>query len=269
MQILQCDVRHVRMPSLLQLCEGEMYTGRVTLAPGGVIAVRSGLVVGAETTTGLSGVAAMRELFLLPEGNCKIELDASVEGAPIDTTIGIILDGCKLLDEWNELAGERLVVTKTKPPAALQPALAGLREVLAEMRTGSTLYEAVTDTGAHRSVVIQQVMKLMEVGVLEIGAGEPEPVEVAPIEAHPVAPPPLPPQASGPKSGQRERPLPRVDMSGVDLDELVTRARAFIRTGHFDDAEQLLRAALERNPNDRVLAQNLRHLALRRAQQAY
>ena len=267
MQILECDVRHVRMPSLLQLCEGEMYTGRVRLAPGGVIAVRSGSVVGAETTTGLNGVAAMRELFLMPEGNCKIELDANVEGAPIDTTIGIILDGCKLLDEWNELAGERLVVSKTKPPAELKAAFAALREVIAEMRTGSTLYEAVTDTGAHRSIVITQVMKLMEAGVLEVG-GE-APVEPDPIEAHPVAPPPLPTQASGPKSGQRERPVHRIDTSGVDLDELVTQARGFIRSGHFDDAEQLLRAALERNPNDRVLAQNLRHLALRRAQEAY
>jgi len=95
--ILECDVRHVRMPSVLQLVEAEMYTGRISLAPGGVITIRSGAVVGAVSDGGLMGVAAMRELFLVSEGVCRIDLDASVAGKPVASTISLILDGCKLL----------------------------------------------------------------------------------------------------------------------------------------------------------------------------
>lgn len=307
--ILECDVRHVRMPSVLQLVEAEMYTGRITLTPGGVIAIRSGAVVGAVTDSGLNGVAAMRELFLFSEGVCRIELDSSVEGKPLASTISLILDGCKLLDEWNELEGERLLFTShaTMLTPDLEAALAAMRPVLDAMQAGHTLRAAVSETLAHRSAVVPQVMRLIEAGVVDLPrsssaahvplslATQPEPAVVsppplpvavtpaapsrkskrpaavsplvAPVTVNAAAPVAAPAAVSSAAPAQVTRDAKVTAEELGDLDELVTRARNFIRSNKLDDAERLLRAAIERNPNDRVLAQNMRHLALRRMQQ--
>lgn len=253
--VLTGDVRHVRLPSLLQLCEAEMLTGRIVLESGEV-ALRSGAVVAARSDHGLDGIAAMRELFLVAEGPCRIELDASQTGQPLAPTISLVLDGCKLVDEWNELAGLRFAYARqpTMLTPALSEALAEVRAALDVMQAGATLAEAARQLGAVRSALVPHLMRLFEAGVIqELLPGEPPPLPLPLSDrrtdaASPSGPPSLPPVPD-------------------DLDELVTRARAHARRGELDLAEHLLRAAIERHPNDRVLAQNLRHVLLRRSQQ--
>ncbi|MFO0747704.1 MAG: DUF4388 domain-containing protein [Myxococcota bacterium] len=260
--VIEGDVRHVRLPSLLQLAEAEMHTGRLALTPGGSVAVRQGAVVDAATDSGLTGLAAMRELFLVADGRFALFLDASIAGTPLAPTIALVMDGCKLMDEWVLLASERYV----EPPRAPSPtpaeavALARLQPVLAAMRDGATLEAAVAATGAHRSEIVPVLQALVDAGRLEPAAPEapaaatPPPAATAPV-ATPA--PPAPPAAAAP-----DEPVPD------DLDELLSRARALMRRLELDAAERLLRAALERRPNDRVLAQNLRHLVLRRERAA-
>jgi hypothetical protein len=249
-----------------------------------VIAIRSGAVVGAFTDSGLNNISAMRELFLAPEGSCRVELDGTVKGQPIGSTIALTLDGCKLLDEWNELSPERLALsshTFTMTPE-LEESLESVRSVIDAMHDGATLIDAVDQTSSERSVVLPHIMRLVEGGVVEL-----------PVNG--MAHLPL----SKPVTSRNERPAPKAEIATEkplakraasnghrdddasvsepddetveipeDIDELLVTARSHIKANELDAAERMLRVAIERYPNDRVLAQNMRHLALRRMQQS-
>ena len=252
MAILDGDLRHVRLASLLQLAEIEMYTAHIRLEDLGVISLRAGSVVAAYTAQ-LEGLAAVHELFLASEGRVRIELDDDVAGRPLAATIALVMDACRLVDEWQQMAGECWVLTSDMKLAPehvrlLEP----LRPVIAEMARGATLEVALTQLGRARAPLVAPLSTLIEAGVLV-------PIKSARPLLSVVTPPPLPADAFS-----RDEPPPQEPLDDAQIDELVTNARRLMRANQFEHAERLLRTALEQRPNDRAIAQNLRHLALRR-----
>ncbi|MCC6623628.1 MAG: DUF4388 domain-containing protein [Deltaproteobacteria bacterium] len=243
--VMEGDLRHVRLPSLLQLAEAELYTGRITLTPGGSVTLHDGAVVAAATDHGLVGLGGLMELFLASEGRFVVTLDPTIVGAPLAPTIAIIMDGCKLIDEWTQLASERYTAGPDAARAHGGDAerLARVRPVLAAMARGATVAAAVASAGVSRASVVPDLLALVEAGLI------------------------VPPDVLAPPPTDTSAPIaPTALLTDDDIDELASRGRAHIRSGDLDSAEQLLRMALERRPNDRVLAQNLRLIALRRAQ---
>lgn len=246
--ILESDAKHVRLASLLQLVEIEMYTGRLSVDEAGFIMVRNGAVVGADAD-GIGGVEALNELFLHLEGRVRLELDETITGRPLAPTIALVMDGCRLIDEWLQLANERWAIAHAvQIDERLGAHLRAMRPALLAMDRGATLEQAVVEVGTRRALATESFGALIEAGV------------VVPAKGRPLALVPAP--EPEPESTSAAEGLD-VD-ANMDVDDLIAHARRLARANDIDRAERLLRAALERRPNDRVIAQNLRHLALRR-----
>jgi len=238
--ILEGDARHVRLASLLQLAEIEMYTAKLWLGEVGFIAVRNGSVV-ASQALGLDGVEAVFELFLHLEGRVRVMLDETIEGAPLATTISLVMDGCRLIDEWQQLSQDRWVIASVAEVAdAFAPALTAMRPVLMAMERGARLEAALAEVGIARAKAVPALCALVEAGVI------------------------VPAKAVRPLSLVAQPTPDALQDAPGDVDELIAQARRLVRANDFARAEQLFLRALEQRPNDRVIAQNLRHLALRR-----
>jgi hypothetical protein len=147
------------------------------------------------------------------------------------------MEGCRLLDEWSELATQRLRRDVTVEPSnrAESGALAAIADVLPHLDRG-TVADAARATRLARTLLISPVRLLLHAGIL----CESDP-HITRSEAAPLVP--------------TDRNTIGVD---VDPTELLTQGREAFRRGDLQLAEQLWVRALGQQPNDRVLAQNLR-----------
>lgn len=88
----------LRLPTLLQALEGELFTGVLRLDSVGEFSFVRGRVAGA-TVGGLTGLDAVFEAFLAPSGLFVVE-EAAVVGAPLGDTLALVMEGCRVADEW-------------------------------------------------------------------------------------------------------------------------------------------------------------------------
>lgn len=236
--ILEADPRYVRLPSVLQLCENEMYTGYIMLIPGGRIALSAGQPVGAQTDDGYTGIAALQELFFIEDAKLQVVLDDAVRGTPLGPSIALVMDACKVQDDWIQLAQERWVEAEGAEP---HPKLEEVRPLLSHMARGDSLdvaFGKVRRRGfaLSRESILSCLTYLIDEFMVEATDVLPEPQKIGGI----------------------------ILDENVDPAELVLQARIFVKDGAYNEAEALLMHALELRPNDRVISQNLRHVAMRR-----
>jgi hypothetical protein len=253
--VLEGDARFVRLPALLQLAENELHTGRIRLAPGGVVELAVGQVVRARTDDGLEAMLGLHELFFVESGRFTLELDDSVRGPSLGPTIGLIMDACKLLDDWTQLSQERWILAESTLVGHEREAdVTQVRPLLSAMARGLTLGQAHEEARQRgrpisRSTSTPALLRLIDCGL------------IIPMDPNLLAPPPLPAES-------RRAATPEVERATVDVDEMLVRARRCLKENALDDAESLLRQAIALRPNDRVIAQNLRQVAFRKGEAA-
>jgi hypothetical protein len=247
---LEARLERVHLGSLLQLAEAEAISGYFQL-DGGVVELASGNVVAARTATGLEGVAALRELLLATDGRTLLVLDPGIRGSSLGRTIGFVMDSVQQLDEWEEIAPASWRAPGPLPALQDEAQRALLEALLADMSGGRALGEVVARRRADRVRVLDLMRPLVASGHVTPA----RPLAGARVErlderADGPATTPAAPPAHGPASPSR----------GEDVGALVERARAQAREGALEDAAGLLERVLALRPDDRVVAQNLRHI---------
>jgi tetratricopeptide (TPR) repeat protein len=233
--VLRGALGPVRVASLLQLAENEMLTGRLTIDGVGDITALQGRVVGA-THRDLTGTIALYELFLYQEGDFRFSLDPSVRGEALGPLLALILEGCRLADEWERLAPLYLKPTRPLPTPEPGPAA----KVLSRLDGRRSVADAAA--GLPRVRVVDPLLQLCETGLL--------------VETDP-------PQG-GQKTGRAPTPAP-AQPRGADLPTdyfaAMDLGRKHLREGQYAEAKSAFEAALKARPNDRVAAQNLKRVA--------
>jgi hypothetical protein len=226
-ELLRGDLRHVSLPSLLQLAQAEAISGWIRVRGRGEVALLRGQV-GAVTCGPLTGTEALRELAFHDRGHFVL-----VRGEPggtrcADNVTFAVMDAYRLRDEWARLAPVVLRRVDDKP---WMPTGGHLDRVVLEFDGRRPLAEVLADPPWVVTLVLDALLDALELGLLARVATSRPPVVAAADE---------------------------------DFGELVEEGRRLLRSGALDEAEALLRRALAQRPDDRVVQQNLRALARRR-----
>lgn len=145
------------LSTLLQLVEMEVLTGRVRYDRGGEIGVYGGSIVRAGLGR-LSGVGALLEMFLVTSGPFGVDVGAEPKAPPLGSTAALVLDGCRLLDDWRRIESLFLSAGRAGP---LPPPLQAL-QFDGRLPTGSVLAAA----GAARHPLVDPILQAIESGVL-------------------------------------------------------------------------------------------------------
>lgn len=245
--VMSGDLEYVRLGALLHLAETEMLSGRISFEDHGHVEIDRGHPVAAACGDDLGGIDAMRELFFCDRGSFELRLADDIQGDSLGPVIALVMDGCRLVDEWERLATMHLVWDPTWEDGAddaLRPLIRRVEGVLGALDGSRSLAQVIAARGRHRSRVTDPLRILLEAGHLE---------EVEP------------PEGATDAAASTVTPVPGTVPADGDYDELVARGRELLRGGDLDAAEERFLSALELRPNDRVVAQNLRHVRLRKS----
>lgn len=144
-EILTGSTRAVGLVSVLQLAESEALSGlleiggaRVWLAGGHVVAARFG---------GAEGIDALLEVMLHRGEDFHVHDEPVERAPPLGDTAPLLLEGCRLMDEWARV--DQLVLRARRPLegalAPLEPWLDGTRTVAAAVERAGLLRVAVAE----------------------------------------------------------------------------------------------------------------------------
>ncbi len=242
-EILSGTLGAVGLPSLLQLLEGEGLTGRLRVEGAGELRLVDGVPVGGECE-GHEGRLAALELFTIDARTFSFETAPVATAAPLGAMIELIMEGCRLADEWARLARCPVV----RGPKGAEGVLGRL---LAGCAAGVPLERARRRTGLARVACVDPVLTAVENGDLDLGAAQELPVDL------------LAPQQAAPTALRSAPAAPPVDYY-----EAVETGRERLRARDFDAAEQAFLQALSVRPDDRVARQNLTRVRQLRDEQA-
>lgn len=220
--VLEGDLAHISLSSVLQLAEAESVTGRLTLRETRSIDLLRGVPVAAQLDH-ITGITAVLDLFTEPGERFSLVLNGAITGRPLGDTLGLILEGCRIADDWARLANLITRPVNVSEIAVQSPAA----RVLAKLNGRTTIGEATRQAGVARSDVVDDLTALVEARqLLEL-----------------TTPPPP----------ERDRaPLPSDYFTALEV------GRTALRAGAYDQAEAAFTHALSLRPGDRVAAQNLR-----------
>lgn len=156
---LQGDTGGVGLFSVLQLAELEAMSGRFEVAAG-TITLHRGQVVAAEAGS-LTGIDAVYELLLAPPSRFVLRKEEVAGGEPLAPTAILMLEGCRLLDEWQRLA-----------PMVLAPAGGAVVEglpssLLSRLDGRRPLESAVSRAGLARARLVDPILAALEARSLE------------------------------------------------------------------------------------------------------
>lgn len=222
----QGDLELVSLASVLQLIEGEAMTARLTLDVGGEATFHGGRPVGAVWREH-TGAIAFLELFLRGGSQFTVTVAPVPAGPPLGAVVGLIMEGCRLADEWRRIAWQTYAAANRPRP----PEMDRVGEALLPHIDGRCTLEGVVDKARlPRSRAIDPLLALMEEGLIYLATS---------------APPPI--RDHGP-----------LDIAGFG--EAMDQGRTALRAGDFDRARRLFTQALALRPEDRVAAQNLRRV---------
>ena len=213
----------IGLSSLLHLVEGDMLTGRLIWPEGAIAFVRGQLVD--VVSGGLSGLPGLRCAFTHERGAFSLTLDETIEGTPMGRMAPLIMDACRVADEWARLRTLRLAPRDPGPWDA--PAL--IQAVLPYLDGERPVAQAVGLAGAEPVVVTDGLLAFWESGAL-VERGEPVRAELLDV-------------------GQ-----------GMSLEALIDAGRDALRSRTYDQAILLFEAAARRDPDHRTIQQNLRRV---------
>lgn len=228
-EVLRGSLSAVTLPSVLQLVESEVLTGWLRVEGVGRVGFHQGRPVQAHYRD-VQGVGALLELFIAGGAQFRFEAADTVEGRPLGSLLGLIMEGCRLDDEWQRIREVHLCRTDATPQVG------GAVDRVTPQLTGTvTLERAVEHAGVTRASVVEGLQSLLDAGALrEATADE--------VKAH------------------------QFSTETLDYYTALEVGRTAMRAGEWDDAEAAFHVALELRPNDRVAAQNLRRLTKVREQ---
>lgn len=237
-ELLRGELRDLSLVSLLQLAQVEAISGWLRVEGRGEITLLKGHV-GSVVCGRLSGVEALRELAFHDRGRFVLARGEPAGDPCGDNVTFALMDAYRLRDEWKRLAD---IVLRRVDDRPWKPTGGPFDPIVLELDGQRTLAEILDLNLGIATLVIDAALDALRLGVVE---------RIAVRERRP--PPPL--------------TVVEADDESVDedVDDLVERGRDLLRRNDFDAAEQLLRRALARRPDDRVIQQNLRALARRRA----
>lgn len=226
------DLARVRLSSLIQFAELEGIEG-VLAAGEGELRFSGGALVGVQFGT-LDGITALAELMLTPPPRFEIHA-RKVEGTPIGSTLSVILEATRLVDDWQRLAPMVLEVIPQDVPEDLQD-----DRLLLQFDGRLTVAEVLLLDGRPRMDLVDIVAAGFEDAWLD-EAAEPAPERVQLV----LEPPP----------------------TEEDFYDLLDEARDAMKRKDYSGAWMKLKRALRARPNDRTVLQNLRRLEQIRAAQ--
>ncbi len=246
-EVLRADLGRIRLASLVQLAEGELFTGLLEL-PGAELTFRDGEPVDARCGA-LRGIDALRQMFLLARGAAVLTPREVAEARPMGNVLALVMEGCRIADEWDRVGPMVLAPTSTEPLAGL-PA-----EVVRGLDGRRSLARVLGDLGVPAIGALDPVLRLLDAGALrEVAPPRPDDVRTPTSPSEPTPPAP-PPRTADP----RVRAAP-------DYWARLEDGRRLLRAGDLAGAEAAFRDALEARPGDRIATQNLRRArALREA----
>ncbi|WAS90949.1 DUF4388 domain-containing protein [Nannocystis punicea] len=230
-ELLRGDLRDVSLVSLLQLAQVEAVSGWLRVDGRGEISLLKGHV-GSVVCGRLSGVEALRELAFHDRGRFVLARGEPAGDRCGDNVTFALMDAYRLRDEWKRLAEAVLRRVDEKP---WKPTGGPFDPIVLELDGQRPLAELVAPHLGIVTLVIDAALDALRLGLVE-----------RVLDA-------------------QRRPPALAVVDGEDYDDLLDRGRELARRGDYDAAESLLRRALARRPDDRVVQQNLRALARRRA----
>lgn len=230
-EILQGDLFEISLASLLHLAQYEALSGWLDVLRRGVIVLKKGQVCGARCGA-LAGLDALRELLFHRGGRFSLrrgEPTCAIEDDSASVTHAL-MDAYRMRDEWNRLSTAVWRVPAGRP---WQPVGGELDRLVAELDGRCTLAAAARVVPA-LTTILDPLLQAIAHGQLE-------------------------------RVGQSPTLVPAPEVV-ADFHELVDQGREFLRKGDHVSAHALLSRALALRPDDRVVQQNLRALALRMRQ---
>lgn len=238
-ELLVGSGEHISLASLLQLLESEEITGWLVFERVARVGISEGAVVSVELEDhSLSGSEALRSLFLMPGlGRFEVAAAASVEGSPLGQTMGLIMDGLRLCDEWTRLMPMVLVVDGDVPDL--------LGPIASKLDGERCVLDAVLLAEIQPALLIDTMLGLLEGRILRQVGQQPE----APVR-----------WAEHLRRASEPDPL-----DGLDAFECLSAGRRRLREGDLSGAESAFRRAVSLAPEDRIASQNLRRVVSMRA----
>lgn len=229
--ILAGSLHHVPVAALLQIVAAESLTGIVRLlGTPTVLHARGGSVVQAEDGP-RTGIVAVLGAFFVSADRFEI-VEHEVVGEPIGSTMGLVMEGLRVVDEWERLSSLVLVST-ADPDWTPSPVL---RAVLEHLDGDRPLAEAAVLARRSPPELVDEVLRAMEEGFVT---------------------------ARGPSKPQRAANA--ANLLDIDVDDLVLEARSLIKSREYDAALVVLKQALAVAPDHAIAGQNLRRLEALRA----
>ena len=231
------DLGRIHLSSLLQLAEAEAFCGWLTLGDAGRVGMRDGEVIDAQCGP-LGGRDALRTLFFATSGRFSFTDDEPPSGAALASMMQLIMDGVRIVDEWERLGPSVLAPRRGSPG----PSAAGQAGRVLELLDGTrALFEAVAASEVPPVVVLDAIASLVDEGALmEMDAPRSGPV-----------PSPIPRQSAptpAPEAAPADRPSDA--RPKLDYETAMSLGREALRAGQYGDAEEAFDAALAARPDD-------------------
>jgi len=241
-EILLGHLHHVSLASVLQLAEGESFSGWIRIGEKSKMGFSNGNITQASIGD-LVGVAAVREQFLIKSARFVLDKGQPVDGPALGHVMSLVMDGCRIADEWHRLCPMVLDVVEVDG-VALQPDVHGVVDGLDGSRC---VFEIAMKVGARGSGVVDPLLMLLENGNLaEVADPKHELVDDWFFQSGDQSV-----DAPAPTPAPSNRPIPEY------YDALDT-GRVALKIREFATAEAAFLDALLARPEDRIATQNLR-----------
>ena len=227
-ELLRCRPQHIGIPTVVQLVEGLGLTGVLTVEMDDQVLSEVRFSAGRPVWArcgGVDGQAAMLDTFTVDGSLVRFEARDAVPGDPLGDVLGLVMEGCRVSDDWRRIETMRVGVNGTPMPTLLGP----VAKVVERLNGIATVGEAVRSAGVGRAEVVDALLDLLTAGSIEL-------VELPADSPALIA----------------------------DYYEAMEVGRSYLRQGHHDAAEAAFDRALVLQPGDRLAAQNLKRVRVLR-----
>ena len=170
MHALAGELGRINLSSVLQLIRSDALDGRLVLDAGWI-----GLVGGqpvAASCGELDGELALLELFVQPSERFHLDATQSHQGEPLGDLIALLMDGCRLNDEWERTRDQGVAFGEgVELPEWLQAAEE-------DLRAGYALEVCARRSGVAGVEIVESVLELVELGDARLVEASEPPLEL-------------------------------------------------------------------------------------------
>lgn len=171
MRALEGSLGLVSLSGLLQLAQGEALSGRLVLEDTGSVGFVRGRPVDARCGE-LQGELALMELFVKQAERFWFDPEATCSGEPLGDVIALMMDGCRLTDDW---VRTRTLGLALGDGVQVPPELASAE---ADLRAGYALEVVGRRSGVPSTELVDIVLELVEAGDAQLVPAADPPLEL-------------------------------------------------------------------------------------------